>query len=166
MPYSYKYSLRVLLQLFAMFIASLRYSLTSSVRASIRPLASSRPPPTPFLSYTYSTTSTNQPTMSTPNSLSALMEAVTKRRSTYTLSTESTISDAEIKQILETTLEQAPSTFGSYTTRIVLVVKEEHTRLWDIIFEVVKGVTPPEQFNGYTKKRLEGFRNVYGTVLL
>ena len=92
-----------------------------------------------------------------------LLEEIKVRRSTYTLSPESTLSEARIKEILETTLEEAPSTFGSYTTRLVLVVKEEHKRLWSIITDVIKAITPPEKFEGYTKQRLEGFANAYGT---
>ena len=92
-----------------------------------------------------------------------LLEEIKVRRSTYTLSPESTLSEAEIQEILETTLEQAPSTFGSYTTRMVLVVKEEHKRLWSIITEVIKAITPADKFEGHTKQRLDGFANAYGT---
>ena len=93
------------------------------------------------------------------------MEAVVKRRSTYTLSPECTIPDSEIKDLVKTTLEMAPSTFGSYTTRIVVLVKDEHKKFWDIAFEAVKAVTPPEQFEAHSKGRLEGFKNAYGTML-
>lgn len=104
--------------------------------------------------------------MSSSTSLtSSFMEAVVKRRSTYTLSPESTIPDSEIKELVETTLEMAPSTFGSYTTRIVVLVKDEHKKFWDIAIEAVRAVTPPEQFEGSPKGRLEAFKNAYGTML-
>ena len=96
---------------------------------------------------------------------SNFMDAVVNRRSTYTLSPESTISDSEIKDLVTTTLENAPSTFGSYTTRVVVLLKEEHYKLWDIIIETVKAITPPEKWEGHSKARLEGFRNAYGTML-
>jgi len=96
---------------------------------------------------------------------SAFLKAVTNRRTNYALKPSSSISDERIEEIIKVTLEQAPSTFGSYTTRILLLLKEEHFKLWDITTGVIKEVTPPEQFEGYTKKRLEGFRNAYGTVL-
>ena len=94
-----------------------------------------------------------------------LLDLIKVRRSTYTLSKETTLAPAEIEEILKTTLEEAPSTFGSYTTRLVLVVGEEHQRLWGIITEVIKGVTPPDTWEGHTENRLKGFANAYGTVL-
>ena len=94
-----------------------------------------------------------------------LLDLIKVRRSTYTLSPETTLPVADIKTILETTLEQAPSTFGSYTTRLVLVVEKEHQKLWEIITEVIKSITPPDKFEGHTKQRLDGFANAYGTVL-
>ncbi|KKY18179.1 putative nitroreductase family protein [Phaeomoniella chlamydospora] len=93
------------------------------------------------------------------------LDEIKERRSVYTLSPETTISDEEIKKILETALEECPSTFGSYTTRLVLLVKEEHYKLWDIATEVIKGVTPEEQWEKSTKGRLAMFRNAYGSVL-
>jgi len=94
-----------------------------------------------------------------------LLAEIKERRSVYTLSPESTISDSEIQKILETALEEAPSTFGSYTTRLVLLLKEEHYKFWDITTEILKSVTPEEQFENSTKGRLAMFRNAYGTVL-
>ena len=91
------------------------------------------------------------------------LEAIKVRRSTYTLSSESTLSVPEIEDILKTTLEEAPSTFGSYTTRIVLVAGEEHKKTWAAMTEVIKNVTPAEMWESHTKPRLEGFSKAYGT---
>lgn len=93
------------------------------------------------------------------------LQAVVARRTNYTLTPESSIPDSRIQEILTTTLENAPSTFGSYTTRLVLLLKDEHFKFWDLVSDVVKSVTPPEQFDAHTKPRLAGFRNAYGTVL-
>ena len=94
-----------------------------------------------------------------------LLDLIKERRSNYTLSPESTISDEEIQKILEVALEEAPSTFGSFTTRLVLLLKEEHYKFWDIVTETIKAVTPTEHWEAGTKARLAGFRNAYGTVL-
>ena len=103
--------------------------------------------------------------MSSQEKLTPFFEAVIARRSSYSLTPASSIPDSRIQEILSTTLEQAPSTFGSYTTRLVLLLKDDHFKLWDTTTEIVKSTTPPEQFNGFTKARLEGFRNAYGTVM-
>jgi uncharacterized protein len=93
------------------------------------------------------------------------LSLMTQRRTNYTLSPASTIPDTEIQRILEAILTQAPSTFGSYTTRMILVVKEEHYKLWDTIIATVKSVTPEAKWAEHTKPRLDGFRNAYGTVM-
>jgi uncharacterized protein len=113
------------------------------------------------------TTNTTTParTMASHSKETPFLEAVIARRTNYTLTPASSIPDSRIREILTTTLENAPSTFGSYTTRLVLLLKEENFKLWDTVTAIVKSVTPPEQFNGYTKARLDGFRNAYGTVL-
>lgn len=93
------------------------------------------------------------------------LQEIKERRSVYTLSPESSISDGDIQELLKTALEEAPSTFGSYTTRLVLLLKDEHYKFWDLVTEIVKSVTPPESFEASTKARLAGFRNAYGSVL-
>jgi predicted oxidoreductase (fatty acid repression mutant protein) len=104
-------------------------------------------------------------TQATQTKETPFLEAVVARRTNYTLTPKSSIPDSRIQEILKVTLENAPSTFGSYTTRLVLLLKDEHFKFWDTVTEVVKAVTPPEQFDAHTKPRLEGFRNAYGTVL-
>jgi len=95
---------------------------------------------------------------------SSFMQAVTNRRSTYTLSDECTLTDAELKDLVSTTLEQAPSTFGSYTSRIVVLLHDEHKKFWDITTEILKAATTPDQFE-QTSKKMDGFRGAYGTML-
>ncbi|MCJ1443193.1 MAG: hypothetical protein MMC23_003691 [Stictis urceolatum] len=102
--------------------------------------------------------------VSTPSN-EQFIQLMKQRRTTYTLSPETTIPDSELQNILENVLEEAPSTFGSFTTRLLVLVKEEHYKLWDIIIETLKGIAPPEQFESGTKRRLDGFRNAYGTIL-
>jgi len=103
--------------------------------------------------------------MSTEKQETPFLQAVIKRRTNYTLKNTSIVPDARIKEILELILEQAPSTFGSYTTRIVLLLKSEHEKFWDFALEAIKPVTPPEQFEAATKPRIGGFRGAYGTAL-
>ena len=95
----------------------------------------------------------------------SFLAEIKERRSVYTLSPETTIPDSEIQTILKAALDEAPSTFGSFTTRLVLLLKEEHFKFWDLVIESVKAVTPAEQWESSTKGRLAGFRNSYGTVL-
>ncbi|THV53442.1 hypothetical protein BGAL_0050g00090 [Botrytis galanthina] len=86
------------------------------------------------------------------------------RRTIYALSNKSTIPDSKIQEIVEQAVLHVPSSFNSQSTRVVLLLKGEHEKLWDITKEVLKGVVPEAQFEG-TAKRIDGFRAGYGTVL-
>jgi predicted oxidoreductase (fatty acid repression mutant protein) len=93
----------------------------------------------------------------------AFLDIVQTRRSHYQLKKESTIDDKRIQEIITEALLHVPSAFNSQTTRIVLLVKEEHDKLWDIVKDVLKGVAPPEQFEK-TEQKLALFKGGYGTV--
>ena len=99
------------------------------------------------------------------SSSDAFMAAVAHRRTYYALSPTSTIPDSKIEQIVTDTIKHTPSAFNSQTTRIVLVVKEEHKKLWDMIMAVYEEMLPKEKFE-HAKGRMEGFRKGYGTVYI
>merc|ERR1711977_155998 len=70
----------------------------------------------------------------------AFLETVKARRTYYALKKESTISDAKIQEIIKEAVLHVPSSFNSQSTRVVLLVKEEHDKLWDIAKETFKAV--------------------------
>ena len=92
-----------------------------------------------------------------------LMKAVASRRTFYALSPSSPIPDSRIQELLTETIKNTPSAFNSQTTRLVLVLKKEHEKLWDTITEVYKQQLPDEKFQ-HAKGRFEMFRKGYGTV--
>ncbi|WP_219838978.1 nitroreductase family protein [Paenibacillus sp. R14(2021)] len=93
-----------------------------------------------------------------------LFTALRERRSIYGISKESPISDQRIQEIIEETVKHTPSAFNNQTTRVVLLLGEQHNKLWDITNEVLKTVVSAERFSS-THEKLNGFRNGYGTVL-
>ena len=93
-----------------------------------------------------------------------LFTALRERRSIYGISKESPISDQSIQEIIEETVKHTPSAFNNQTTRVVLLLGEQHNKLWDITNEVLKAGIPAEQFSS-TQEKMNGFRNGYGTVL-
>lgn len=96
----------------------------------------------------------------------AYLAAVKARRTYYELEPKSTISDARIQEIVKETLFHTPSTFNSQSTRIVILLKADHVRLWnDIVKPAVKAVMPAD-FWPTTEEKLTGFQNSYGTVCL
>ncbi|PVH79022.1 Nitroreductase [Cadophora sp. DSE1049] len=97
-------------------------------------------------------------------STKSFLETIKARRTYYALKKESTISDAQIQEIIKEAVLHVPSSFNSQSTRVVLLVKEEHDKLWEIAKEALKAIVPAEQYPS-TEQRLNGFKAGYGTVL-
>lgn len=91
-------------------------------------------------------------------------EAMKKRRSIYALAKESTISDEQIRKIVEHSLDYTPSAFNSQSSRVVLLLGEEHDKLWNITENSLRQIVPEDQF-GPTKDKMDSFGNAYGTLL-
>lgn len=92
-------------------------------------------------------------------------EALENRRSHYSLSDESPVSDSKIRSIVECAVKHVPSAFNSQSTRIVLLFGEHHKRLWDIVKETVKGIVSPDAFAKTGEKINGSFKAGHGTVL-
>lgn len=67
-----------------------------------------------------------------------LKEALKHRRSYYAIDNQTTIPDAEIEEILDFAALHTPSAFNSQSTRMVLLLREQHRRLWDIVRNTLK----------------------------
>ncbi|NMO96527.1 nitroreductase family protein [Paenibacillus lemnae] len=94
------------------------------------------------------------------------ISALKNRRSYYGISKESVISDERIHEIVNEAVKYTPSAFNSQSARVVVLLGEQHDKLWNhtenILREVVGG--SEEQFKS-TSEKMAGFRAGYGTVL-
>lgn len=95
----------------------------------------------------------------------SFMEALENRRSYYRLWDKSPVSDKEIVDMLHAVAKYVPSAFNSQSTRMVLLLGDEHRRLWDIVKAELKKIVSPESLKGTERKIDNGFRSGYGTVL-
>lgn len=92
-------------------------------------------------------------------------ESLASRRSYYAITGHSPVGDDEIVRVLHETVKHVPSAFNSQTTRLVLLLGEQHQKLWDIVKETLKKMLPPEVF-AKTEMKINGsFASGYGTVL-
>lgn len=91
-------------------------------------------------------------------------EAVETRRSVYALNKEVKVSDDRIKEIVEHAVKHVPSAFNSQSTRVVVLLKGEHDKLWNMTTEVLKAVMGDADFTG-TQQKMDMFKGAYGTVL-
>lgn len=92
-------------------------------------------------------------------------EALEHRRSYYSIGSDSPVLDEEVVHIIRTAVKNVPSAFNSQSTRIVLLLGDEHKKLWDIVKNTLKQRISPEAF-AKTEAKIDGcFAAGHGTVL-
>ncbi len=95
-----------------------------------------------------------------------LKDAIKDRRTYYQLQNSSPVSDQEIQSILEHVLLYAPSAFNSQSARMLLLLGENHTKMWEITKDELKKVSKSEEaFKATEDKVNTSFASGYGTVL-
>lgn len=94
-----------------------------------------------------------------------LQEALLHRRSYYFIGNQSPVPDEEIERLLQLAVRHVPSAFNSQSSRLVLLLGEQHMRLWDMVKETLRSIVPAAAF-GRTEEKIDGsFRSGHGTVL-
>jgi predicted oxidoreductase (fatty acid repression mutant protein) len=91
------------------------------------------------------------------------LEAIHYRRSIYQLTKKSPIEDSKIEEIARKIIKDVPSSFNSQSARIVILLKDDHDKFWDIVRDILKVMVPEDAWSN-TEKRISGFRAGYGTV--
>ncbi|MGE7837883.1 nitroreductase family protein [Viridibacillus arvi] len=90
--------------------------------------------------------------------------AVEERRSIYVINNEAIVSDGRIQEIVEHAIKHTPSSFNSQTARAVVLLGEQHSKLWSITTETLRQVVPANDFSP-TEEKMNMFGAGYGTVL-
>ncbi|TDL93336.1 nitroreductase family protein [Macrococcus brunensis] len=92
-------------------------------------------------------------------------QAMEKRRSIYDIKGEIPLSDAKIESILSDIIKHVPSAFNSQSTRLVLLLNDQHQKLWDLTADALKEKMGTERDFSATEAKLNSFKAGYGTVL-
>lgn len=95
---------------------------------------------------------------------SDLRTAIMNRHSNYDITSASTITDAQIRELVEFAVLHTPSAFNSQTARVVLLLNDQHKKLWSIVMETLRKIVPPEDF-ARTEAKINSFAAGHGTVL-
>jgi len=66
----------------------------------------------------------------------SVLDAIADRASIYAISHSSPIPDDRIVEVVSHCLKHAPGPFNVQSARVILVLGDEHYRLWDIAGEV------------------------------
>ncbi|KAJ5168980.1 uncharacterized protein N7482_004574 [Penicillium canariense] len=114
--------------------------------------------------------STPNSTPATISTTDALVQAAQDRRTIYNLGKNSPVTDSKIEELVNAAILHVPSSFNTQSTRLVVLLREEHEKLWDITIETFKGLVrsgkvPDAVFQNQTLPKLQGFQAAYGTVL-
>lgn len=95
----------------------------------------------------------------------AFKDAIVARRSNYSLTNKSTLSDREIEELVDLALQHVPSAFNSQSTRIVLLLNEHHQKFWNIVKQELKKVASEEGYLHAEAKIDHSLASGYGTIL-
>ena len=87
------------------------------------------------------------------------------RRSQYELCKNLPLAENEVLEIIDNAVKYSPSAFNSQTAHAVVLLGDNHQKLWDITFEELGKFLPNEDAKTATKAKLDGFAAAYGTIL-
>ena len=87
------------------------------------------------------------------------------RRSVYALGKNLPISEQEALEIIDNAVKYSPSAFNSQTAHVVVLLGENHQKLWDITFGELEKFLPNEEAKAATKGKIDSFAEAYGTIL-
>ena len=90
--------------------------------------------------------------------------ALAKRRSYYEINDTSPITDDAIRKIVEYAISNTPSAFNSQSARLVLLLGDNHKKLWEIVRETLRKIVPADKFKP-TDDKVNSFAAGHGTVL-
>ncbi|KQL44899.1 nitroreductase [Brevibacillus choshinensis] len=90
--------------------------------------------------------------------------AIKDRRTYYGISKETVVSDQRIQEIINEAVKYTPSSFNSQSARVVVLLGEQHDKLWDLTKETLRKIVPAENFAS-TEEKMDAFRSGYGSVL-
>ena len=96
--------------------------------------------------------------------ISNLYEVMAQRRSIYHLGRRETVAKERIVSIVENAVKYCPSAFNSQAGRVVVLLGENHLRLWRIVCDKLQLVVPEDKFAA-TKAKIDSFAAGYATVL-
>jgi predicted oxidoreductase (fatty acid repression mutant protein) len=91
------------------------------------------------------------------------LAACENRRSIYQLTDKIPISDARVEEIARHNIQHVPHSFNAQSTRLVVLLNDEHKQFWEFVKEVLKPQVPEDQFPK-TVEKLDGFKAGHGTV--
>lgn len=98
------------------------------------------------------------------NYMSNFINLLENRRSIYAIGNDLPLSEDAVTELIQSAVKASPSAFNSQTSRVVVLMGDAHQKLWNIVENTLKPLTPAEAFPG-TQEKLAGFAAGKGTIL-
>ncbi|MDE8118251.1 nitroreductase family protein [Erysipelothrix rhusiopathiae] len=96
--------------------------------------------------------------------MTKIFEDLELRRSRYGLSKEAVLTEEEVIELVEASVQHTPSAFNAQTQRAVVLFGKHSDTFWDLTREALRKVAPEEGFEN-TVAKLESFKQGQGTIL-
>jgi len=99
-----------------------------------------------------------------------LIELAKTRRTYYMLGNRRIVPFSKIEELVNNAILHIPSSFNTQSCRLVVLIHEDHTRLWDLAIDIFgeqvrSGRMSKDQWENRTRPKLERLKAAYGTVL-
>lgn len=91
-------------------------------------------------------------------------KAIEDRRTYYAISKDSVVPDDDILKIIHHAVRYAPSAFNSQSARLLVLLGDEHDKVWEITKDALLKLIGAERFPK-TEEKLNTFQSGYGTIL-
>jgi len=92
------------------------------------------------------------------------IKAIEGRRSIYTIGNKPVMDDEKLGELIKKIVKTMPTAMNCQSSRAVLLLEEQHNKLWEITMEQLRKRVPSEKFSA-TEEKINGFAAGHGTVL-
>lgn len=93
------------------------------------------------------------------------LDAIKVRRSQYALTNTIKVSEEQVLETIKEAIRHNPSPYNIQSTRVMVLLNENHEKLWKIVKEVLLDRIGPERFVRTEEKIDRSFLSAYGTIL-
>ncbi|ADU67023.1 nitroreductase family protein [Desulfurispirillum indicum] len=93
-----------------------------------------------------------------------IIDILKKRRTQYALGKTLPMAENEVDALIREVVRQAPSSFNSQSSRVVILFGRESEKLWSIVKETLRAIVPAENFAS-TDAKIDSFAAGAGTIL-
>lgn len=97
--------------------------------------------------------------------MKSFLDSIKERKSIYVLSDDLVMEDEALEALVKTVAKHVPSAFNMQSQRVVLLLKEDHHTLWNIVLETLRKIVPEKAFGRTENKIKTSFAAGSATIL-